>query len=154
METRPVRLQLSRKKGFDLQALSLATNGLECAVVARPVRWGNPFDFRRAHYGWIALSHGCRGDAAGRQEASVRALRAWVDPPFGRRTLSHEEQPKIALPGGEVPLGPPISAGEAPSVADIRAALRGKNLACWCAPGAPCHADVLLEIANAEKSDS
>lgn len=26
--------------------------------------------------------------------------------------------------------------------------LRGKNLACWCAPE-PCHADVLLEIANA-----
>jgi hypothetical protein len=26
--------------------------------------------------------------------------------------------------------------------------LRGKNLACWCKPGAPCHADVLLEIAN------
>lgn len=28
------------------------------------------------------------------------------------------------------------------------AALRGKNLACWCKPGEPCHADVLLEIAN------
>lgn len=27
--------------------------------------------------------------------------------------------------------------------------LRGKNLACWCPPGSPCHADVLLEIANA-----
>jgi hypothetical protein len=27
--------------------------------------------------------------------------------------------------------------------------LRGKNLACWCKPGHPCHADVLLEIANA-----
>ncbi len=27
--------------------------------------------------------------------------------------------------------------------------LRGKNLACWCALGAPCHADVLLELANA-----
>ena len=26
--------------------------------------------------------------------------------------------------------------------------LSGKNLACWCKPGAPCHADVLLEIAN------
>jgi hypothetical protein len=26
--------------------------------------------------------------------------------------------------------------------------LRGKNLACWCKPGAPCHADVLLEFAN------
>lgn len=28
-----------------------------------------------------------------------------------------------------------------------RKELRGKNLVCWCAP-APCHADVLLEIAN------
>jgi hypothetical protein len=26
--------------------------------------------------------------------------------------------------------------------------LRGKNLACWCAPDAPCHADVLLMLAN------
>lgn len=33
----------------------------------------------------------------------------------------------------------------------LRAALlelRGKNLACWCAPDQPCHADVLLELAN------
>ncbi len=29
-----------------------------------------------------------------------------------------------------------------------RADLRGKNLACWCPLGQPCHADVLLEIAN------
>lgn len=28
--------------------------------------------------------------------------------------------------------------------------LRGKNLACWCAPDAPCHADVLLKLANGE----
>lgn len=27
--------------------------------------------------------------------------------------------------------------------------LRGKNLACWCALDKPCHADVLLELANA-----
>jgi Domain of unknown function (DUF4326) len=26
--------------------------------------------------------------------------------------------------------------------------LRGKNLACWCPLNQPCHADVLLEIAN------
>ena len=26
--------------------------------------------------------------------------------------------------------------------------LRGKNLACWCKIGTPCHADVLLKIAN------
>ncbi len=29
----------------------------------------------------------------------------------------------------------------------VRAELRGKNLACWCAH-VPCHADVLLRIAN------
>lgn len=28
--------------------------------------------------------------------------------------------------------------------------LRGKNLACFCALDQPCHADVLLELANAE----
>lgn len=27
--------------------------------------------------------------------------------------------------------------------------LRGKNLACWCAPSSPCHTEVLLELANA-----
>lgn len=26
--------------------------------------------------------------------------------------------------------------------------LRGKNLACYCKPGEPCHADVLLKLAN------
>jgi len=26
----------------------------------------------------------------------------------------------------------------------------GKDLACWCAIDEPCHADVLLEIANEE----
>lgn len=40
--------------------------------------------------------------------------------------------------------------GEPPSTHDIRRYLRGKNLACWCKPGDPCHADVLLEIANSE----
>ncbi|WP_101925582.1 MULTISPECIES: DUF4326 domain-containing protein [Luteimonas] len=39
----PVRLQLSRRRGFDLQAHSRARNGLEARVVARPSRWGNPF---------------------------------------------------------------------------------------------------------------
>lgn len=27
--------------------------------------------------------------------------------------------------------------------------LRGRNLACWCRLDAPCHADVLIELANA-----
>lgn len=34
------------------------------------------------------------------------------------------------------------------TVTEIRDALRGKDLACWCPLDRPCHADVLLEIAN------
>lgn len=43
MAERPVRLQLSRRKGFNLQALSVATNGLPAVNCARPGRWGNPY---------------------------------------------------------------------------------------------------------------
>lgn len=34
-------------------------------------------------------------------------------------------------------------------IAAAKAHLRGKVLACWCAPK-PCHGDVLLEVANAD----
>lgn len=43
---------------------------------------------------------------------------------------------------GKVPHKP------SPLAAEARAQLRGKNLACWCR-SSPCHADVLLEVANA-----
>ena len=33
-------------------------------------------------------------------------------------------------------------------LAEIRAELRGRDLACWCPLDQPCHADVLLELAN------
>src|SRR5690606_8101427 len=35
-----------------------------------------------------------------------------------------------------------------PLVERVRAALAGRDLACWCPLDQPCHADVLLEIAN------
>jgi hypothetical protein len=35
-----------------------------------------------------------------------------------------------------------------PSSTDIRAELAGSDLACWCALDQPCHADVLMSIAN------
>ena len=38
-----------------------------------------------------------------------------------------------------MPFGKPVYLGP----------LKGKNLACWCALDQPCHADVLLELANA-----
>jgi hypothetical protein len=40
---------------------------------------------------------------------------------------------------------------QAAAVREMRAALtelRGKNLACWCPLTAPCHADILLAVAN------
>lgn len=39
---------------------------------------------------------------------------------------------------------------QAELVQRIKRDLRGKNLACWCPLDAPCHADVLLELANGE----
>lgn len=41
--TAPVRLRLSRARGFNLQAHSLAINGLAAVNCARPSQWGNDF---------------------------------------------------------------------------------------------------------------
>jgi len=64
--------------------------------------------------------------------------------------------------GNPFPVTPKFGAAEA--VRDFRAyvegrlasgvgyplaALRGKDLVCWCPLDKPCHADVLLELANA-----
>lgn len=35
------------------------------------------------------------------------------------------------------------------TVADVRRELAGRDLACWCGLDQECHADVLLEVANA-----
>jgi Domain of unknown function (DUF4326) len=53
---------------------------------------------------------------------------------------------KAALRSGELTRGNPDSPFHA---AHLRAALRGRNLACWCPLDGPCHADILLRIANA-----
>ncbi len=39
-----------------------------------------------------------------------------------------------------------------PAADIIRDALRGKDLACWCPLDQPCHADVLLGLANGGES--
>lgn len=38
---------------------------------------------------------------------------------------------------------------EQPDLLSTIAELRGKDLVCWCSPE-PCHADILLELANNE----
>lgn len=114
--TKPVRLQLSRRKGFDLQALSQATNGLPASHVSRPGPWGNPFVV------------GKQGDAAYCVDL-YKALLAGL------------------LRVGRDPDTEALEACRA-FVSDHLAELRGRNLACWCKLGAPCHADVLLKLAN------
>jgi len=43
----------------------------------------------------------------------------------------------------------PAPDGKAPPTrAEIREALGGRDLACWCALEGPCHADLLLRLAN------
>src|SRR5690606_22039827 len=106
MGERPVRVQLSRKKGWRMPANTV--------VVARPSKWGNRHDHR----------------IVGR----AVAVRLYA------RDLG---------PGGSG-IGP-ISA--ILTADDVRRELRGKNLACWCPLDQPCHADVLLELANKEPTD-
>ena len=135
----PKRIQRSRAKGWRMPPNTVA--------VSRPTKWGSPFDFRASDHCWTALAFGCRGDAKGRQEASVKAFRQWVDDPQGR-VAEWEVGVVMEAAGKKVDISPRVTVGAAPTHDEIRAELRGKNLACWCALDMPCHADVLLEIAN------
>lgn len=109
MGERPVRLQLSRKTGFDLQAMSMATNGLPAVKVDRSTMWGNSAAVR------AGIPRGALAVEAFQQWVDTEASWAWK---------------------GRVPID-----------------LRGRNLACWCKPGEPCHADVLLELSNPTSRD-
>ena len=118
-DPRPVRLRLFRAKGFNLQSLSRATNGLPAVSVARPGQWGNLW-----RIGFAAC--GCRGVGecdhnqfrCETAEEAVEAYRRWTD-------LFSQ-----------------------PARARMIASLRGNNLACWCALDARCHGDVLIELSN------
>lgn len=115
VETKPVRIQLSRKRGFRLQEASRAINGLEAVNVARPSKWGNPFRIGDVkHFG---PAYSGRDMVIADAKTACRLFKQHM---FNRR-----------------------------SAEELIAPLRGKNLACWCKPGEPCHADILLEMANA-----
>lgn len=90
--------------------------------VCRPGRWGNRFKIGEQAHHFTGDERIFEVVAIDSQATAVRLYRAWLD-------INLAQHPKI-----------------------MRGALdelRGKNLACWCAPGTPCHADVLLELANA-----
>jgi len=110
-ENAPIRLRLSRRKGFNLQEISRDINGREAVCVARPTMWGNRWKI------------GVRSNFLGR---NIETLSEAVDV---YRALAWPEDYHRAW---------------------VRENLAGKNLACWCALDSPCHADVLLEIANSD----
>lgn len=137
----PERIQRQRTRGWKMP---------EGAVyVGRPTVWGNPFDFRRSDFCWIALSYGCKADRAGRLAASILAYRDWLDAPEGEVTASYERGIVMEAGDRKIDIGPRLVIGQAPTLDAIRAELRGHDLACWCPLDQPCHADVLLELANA-----
>ena len=86
--------------------------------VGRPSRWGNPFD---------AAAMGPR--------VAVDAYRVHLASYFGweDRMLRRAFHPW------------PV---ESRAFEDWLAPLRGRDLVCWCQLDQPCHADVLLELAN------
>lgn len=146
----PVRIQRKRVAGFDLQAESVALNGLPAAVVTRPGKWGNPFNLKSSEHCWTAVAHGFRADPAGRNAASVKLFRDWIE--SGKMMVLKDCGLYIgtdAETSAPIAVSPPVAAYKPPTLEEIREALRGKNLACFCALDKPCHADVLLEIANA-----
>jgi hypothetical protein len=122
----PIRVQLSRRKGWRMPPNTVS--------VARPTRWGNPhYDDRRwprtRLVAWFEMMmHGWSPSAvADLPDTQAR----WV------YEYCEEFRRKI---GGNL-------------MEAAQSELRGKNLACWCALDKPCHADVLLRIANVEPND-
>jgi hypothetical protein len=133
---RPERIQLRRTKGWRMPSNTVK--------VDRTTKWGNPFNFRASEHCWTALAYGEKGNPSGRHAASVKAFRDWITSPAGMRLEAcglYAEKEGKSIP---VAVAPTVEAGAPPDLAE----LRGKNLACWCALDQPCHADVLLELAN------
>ena len=72
-------------------------------------------------------------------EGTIDRFRRWMAGEFGFELGGMVRHPMFDLV---------LNPGLPPS----RRFLGGKNLACWCALDKPCHADVLLELANATLS--
>jgi hypothetical protein len=124
----PQRIQLKRTKGWRLPP--------NCVAVARPTVFGNPFTVAAAREAGCG-THNPDGTRASEAE-STRRLAEWCVSLF-RRWLSVPNQMDY--------VGPVAELRKAKLLARLPE-LRGKDLACWCKPGEPCHADVLLELAN------
>lgn len=128
------RVTLSRTKGWKMPP--------DTVKVSRPSIWGNPFKVGEAS----GHSFNDGGDptpmiAALTREQCVEMyrdmLRGFLSPemhPHGHNWMRRFRE--------KMHLGYCLPSDMA------RSYLRGKHLACFCKPSEPCHADVLLQIAN------
>lgn len=119
----PERIQLSRAKGWRMPPGTIK--------VARPSKWGNPFTVEE--FGRDLAIALYRNSVQGYWSPGLFDGR--TDDPIDRAYALHTAFRKRFF-----------------TVDDTRR-LRGWNLACWCKPGEPCHADVLLELANPKESE-
>lgn len=94
--------------------------------VCRPGPWGNPFKV-------------FKGSVNGAEIWSVTTSAGPV--PVGSKRDAQELAVKYFV----------MIADCQPDFVEECRKLTGKNLACWCAIGDPCHADIILAIANAEE---
>lgn len=116
----PQRFQLRRTKGWVKPAGAV--------LVSRPSRWGNPFP--------IAYPI-TREDSVRMYRELIVDREAWVRDLPG---TAYESRHRFTDWHSGLPV---------PTVEEIRAALTGKDLVCWCSLADVCHADVLLELAAA-----
>ena len=92
--------------------------------VTRPGQFGNPFRVG-AHFRKLANNYFVFNDG---------------DQPFGGTEVTSLAQ--------SLQLFDDYARAKAKAEPKWLASLRGKNIACWCPPSGPCHADLLLELAN------
>lgn len=124
MSKMPERVQLRRTKGWRMPPNTVK--------VSRPGKWGNPFTVD-GYY-----DAGYSGSLTVARRACVDEFRGWLT------------QTRSSWGGSIPPLHlhyPGDAKGTTRTPPDV-SSLRGKNLACWCPLDQPCHADVLLELAN------
>ncbi len=128
----PVRIQRKRAKGWKMPP--------GVVYVGRPTKWGNPFVVHDWRAAFRAVSLGERGDKPGRLRAAIKLYKLWLTGKWcaiknDDRTFWEKEVMTVNVT-------------KPPTLEEIRRDLAGKTLACWCPLDKPCHADVLLELAN------
>lgn len=124
----PRRIQMTRQRPW-------RKDHPDAVIVARPTRWGNEFGVWRALGRPAPLWHAETtrdGEPPKVVENCATAAAA--------RGIATEAYRRVVLSGTRW--------WGIPTLEEVRAELRGRDLACWCPLDQPCHADVLLELAN------